>query len=103
MKTGINTKNRNLNVNIYSNADMLKKRYTVINNIYETINSKTTLVNDSNLTLGRNSVVQNSYKGFKVKVIRNTYEDGKMIASEIISNDYYTPVNGVIKIGSKSN
>lgn len=99
----MNTKNRTLNVNIYSNSAMLKKKYTLTNNIYETVNSNITLVNDSNLALGQNSIIQNAYKGFKVKVIRNTYENGNMIGSEVISNDYYTPVNGVIRIGSKSN
>lgn len=99
----MNTKDRVLNVNIYSNSAMLKKKYTVLNNIYETVNSNTTLVNDSTLALGRNTVIQNAYKGFKVKVIRNTYENGNMTGSEIISNDFYTPVNGIIKIGNKSN
>jgi vancomycin resistance protein YoaR len=99
----MSTINRILNVNIYSNSYMLRKKYTLTNNIYETVNSNTKIVNDSNLALGQNTVIQNSYKGFKVKVIRNTYEDGKVVSSEVISNDYYTPVNGVIKIGSKGN
>lgn len=97
------TTNRILKVNIYSNSDLLKKKYSVINNIYETINSNNILVNDSNLELGNNEVIQNPYKGFKVKVIRNTVESGKMIKSEVISNDFYSPVNGVIKVGIKGN
>ncbi|MFL0266728.1 VanW family protein [Candidatus Clostridium radicumherbarum] len=92
-----------LKVNLLSNSEASKKKYLLKNDIYETINSSTTLVNDSNLAIGSNKVVQNSYTGFKVKVIRSTYDDGKLVSSEVISNDYYSPVNGVIKVGAKGN
>lgn len=97
------TNNRTLNINIYSNSALLKKKYTVASSVYETVNSNTIMVNDSSLLLGHNSVIQNAYNGYKVKITRNTYESGTIIASEVISNDYYTPVNGVIRRGIKNN
>lgn len=97
----MNTSNRNLYANIYSNSALLKRRYIVTNNIYQVINSNTNIIDDPNLSVGQNLILQNAYNGYKVKTIRSTYENGVMIGSEIISNDYYTPVNGVKKVGIK--
>lgn len=92
-----------LKVSLFSNSEESKKKYILKSNIYETINSGTTFIKDSSLAIGSNKVIQNSYNGFKVKVIRSTYDNGNMISSEVISNDYYSPVNGVIKVGAKGN
>ncbi|MFL0245435.1 VanW family protein [Candidatus Clostridium stratigraminis] len=99
----MSAKNGVLKVSLFSNSEVSKKKYLLKNDIYETINSRTTLVSDSNLAIGSNKVLQNSYTGFKVKVIRSTYDNGKLVFSEVISNDYYSPVNGVIKVGAKAN
>ncbi|MBZ9685284.1 VanW family protein [Clostridium estertheticum] len=67
------TQNKILYINIFSNSDLNKKKYIIENNINEDAN------------------------GYKVKVIRKTYENGMIINSEVISNDVYTPVGSAIK------
>lgn len=99
----MSARNGILKVSLFSNSEASKKKYILTSDIYETINSGTTFVKDSSLAIGSNKVIQNSYNGFKVKVIRNSYDNGSMISSEVISNDYYSPVNGVIKVGAKGN
>lgn len=63
------TQNENLYINIFSNSNLSKKIYVIENDINE----------DDNV--------------YKVKVIRKTYENGRLIHSEFISNDTYTPVS----------
>ncbi|MBU3145524.1 VanW family protein [Clostridium sp. CF012] len=67
------TQNKNLYINIFSNSDLNKKKYIIDNNIN----------GDAN--------------GYRVKVIRKTYENGMLINSEFISNDVYIPMDSGIK------
>lgn len=46
--------------------------------------------------------MQQAQTGYKVKVYRNTYdENNKLIKQELISDDYYKPVQGIVKVGTK--
>lgn len=67
------TQDKKLYINIFSNSNLSKKKYIIENNIIE-----------------ENNV-------YKVKVIRKTYESGRLINSEFISNDEYTSADSAIK------
>lgn len=67
------TENKNLYINIFSNGDLNKKEYVIENEV---------TVNDN---------------GYKVKVIRKTYESGALINSEFISNDVYKAIDSKLK------
>lgn len=96
-----NTKNKVLYINIYSNSSLGKRKYVVTNNIYKTIQTSTKTIDDPNLPVGQVEDVQKGYDGYRVKVIRNAFENGIVVNSEIISDDFYNPVTGVIKVGIK--
>ena len=59
-------------------------------------------MNDATLTKGTQVYVQQPQAGHKVRVHEKTIQSGKVINDEIISNDYYLPINGIIENGTKS-
>lgn len=67
------TQNKKLYINIYSNSNLNKKKYIIESNINEDVN------------------------GYKVKVIRKTYESGMLVNSEFISNDVYANASSALK------
>lgn len=95
------TKNKVLYINLYSNSSLAKRKYVVTNNIYKTIQSTTKVVDDPNLPIGQVEDVQKGHDGYMVRVIRNVIENGIVVNSELISDDFYTPVTGVTKVGIK--
>lgn len=95
------TQNKTLYFNLYSNSNLSKRTYSISNEVYETINSTVKTIDDPNIPLGQTVIEQKALNGFKVKVIKNTYENGNLVSSEVVSNDYYQPVQGIIKKGTK--
>lgn len=95
------TQNRNLYFNVYSNSELTKRTYIITNDVYETVNATVKTIDDPSLPIGQTTIEQKALNGFKVKVIKNTYENGNLISSEVVSNDFYQPVQGIIKKGTK--
>ena len=95
------TKNKVLYINFYSNSDLTKREYIIRSDVYDKIPPKVQIIEDDNLQISETEVVREGFDGYWVKTVRNTYEDGELIDSEIISDDYYLPVNGIIKKGTR--
>jgi len=93
--------NRNLYFNIYSNSALAKKTYTVSNEILESIEPKTEKIPDPTKYEGEVEIVQKAYTGYKVRVTRKTFENGVLINTQVINNDTYKVINGIIKVGTK--
>lgn len=70
-------KNNRLYINIFSNSNLSKKKYVV------------------------ESDIDKNNNGYKVKVIRKTYENGMLINSEFISNDLYASAASRLKKSTK--
>lgn len=90
------TQDKELYINIFSNSDLNKKKYVIENNIQQT----TQTVYKSNLTQDE----INNYKklnGYKVKVVRKTYNDEGLINSEVISDDFYPPTETIVANGAR--
>ncbi len=69
----------------------------------ESIGYSTTRQNDSSLTVGQTKVVTAGRAGTKKVVRENTYVDGKLDSSKVISSTVVTkPVDAVVKVGTKS-
>lgn len=95
------TKNKVLYINFYSCSDLTKREYIIRSDVYDKVPPKIQIIEDDNLQIGETEVVRKGSDGYWVKTVRNTYEDGELIDSEIISDDYYSPVNGIIKKGTR--
>lgn len=95
------TGGREIGFNVYSNSELSKTRCEIVSEVYSTVEPKTQYINDSNLPSGATEVVKNPHTGYRVRVYKNVYTNGKFISKDLISTDYYVPVNGVIKRGTK--
>ena len=67
----------------------------------EVTQPKTETIQDPTKYEGEKEIVKKAYTGYKVKVTRKTYENGKLIDTQIINNDKYNVINGIIKVGTK--
>jgi len=67
------TQNKNLYINIFSNSNLSKKKYIIESNVNKDVN------------------------GYKVNVIRKTYESGMLVNSELVSSDLYANVTSGLK------
>lgn len=95
------TKDKNVYFNIYSSKDLRNKSYELVTDIYDIVQPSIKYINDANRLAGETVVVKQGSLGYKVKVSRKTYENGRLINTELISNDYYLPVNGETIRGTK--
>ena len=92
---------RNLYFNIYSSSSLIKKTYTVTNEVLETTEPKIEKIPDPTKYVGELEIVQKAYSGYKVRVTRKTFENGILINTQIINNDTYKVINGITKVGTK--
>lgn len=94
------TENGNLHINIYSNSSLLKRKYIVSSNVYEEIPSVAKIVNSFDMPMGKSVVIQQGRNGYRARVVRDIYENEKLVASEVVSDDLYMAVPGITKIGT---
>ncbi len=87
--------------NLYSNSELKKRTYSIWNEVYNTINANMKTEDDPNLPEGKQEIVQNAYTGYKVRVYKNILENGKVIGKELVSDDFYRPIEGLAKVGPK--
>lgn len=95
------TQDKNVIFNIYSNSSLADKSYDVVNEVYETTEPQVQYIDDAALSLGQTEEVQSPHAGCKVRVYRNTYQNGNLINHELVSEDTYKVINQIIKRGSK--
>ncbi|OPJ63980.1 VanW family protein [Clostridium oryzae] len=95
------TENKKLQINIYSNSSLLKRKYVILNNVYKVIPCLTKNIKDPRLPKGKIVFVQAGHDGYAVKVKRDVYENNKLVKCETISNDMYTEIPRIQKIGSR--
>ena len=95
------TVNKTITFNVYSNSSLATKRYELYNEVYKNIEPSISYINDPSLPEGTTEYVQKPSTGHRVKVYKRIYENDKLIGQELVSDDYYKPINGVIKRGTK--
>lgn len=94
-------KNKNVYFNIYSSQQQPKRSYKTVTNVYETLLPSIKYIDDPTRLVGETEIVKKAANGYRVKVYRKTYENEKLINTELISNDYYGPINGETIRGTK--
>ncbi|KYH28216.1 MULTISPECIES: VanW family protein [Clostridium] len=94
------TLNKRVYFKVYSDKSLTKRSYEMATEV-SVIHPTTKYINDPNRLEGETVVVKSPSNGYRVKVYRKTIENGKVIHTEFISNDYYAPKNGEIIRGTK--
>lgn len=95
------TENRNVVFSVYSDKSLTSRTYDLVNEVYATMQPEVKYVDDPNMDEGVTETVQPASIGYKVKVYKNTYENGKLIAHDLITNETYNKVDGVVKRGTR--
>lgn len=91
----------NICFNIYSNSSLTDKKYDLSSEVYATIQPGTKYIDDPTMPAGQTEVVQKPFTGYKVKVYMKTIQNGAVTAQDTVSDDFYKPVDGIIKRGTK--
>ncbi|KPU45275.1 vancomycin B-type resistance protein VanW [Oxobacter pfennigii] len=84
---------------IYGDDTTKNLRVDIKTEIVEIIKPKPRIINDYSLPWGTTVTKEGSKNGYKVKSYRKTYIDGKLVRDEILGEDKYLAVNGVVVRG----
>lgn len=95
------TENRNVVFSVYSDKSLTSRTYDLVNEVYATMQPEVKYVDDPNMDEGVTETVQPASIGYKVSVYKNTYENGKLIAHDLITNETYNKVDGIVKRGTR--
>ena len=87
--------------NIYSNSSLSNIVTDVKSEVYQTIQPGVQYVDDPTLPVGQTQQVQAPSTGFKVKVTKTTTQNGTVISQGVVADDFYKPVDAIIKRGTK--
>lgn len=87
--------------NIYSNESLSSTVTEVQSQVYQTIQPSVKYVDDPTLPVGQTQQVQAPSTGYKVKVTKRTTKNGVVISEDVVADDFYKPVDAVIKRGTK--
>lgn len=87
--------------NVYSDKRLAERTYELISETYDTTKAGIKYINDPSKYEGQSETVQKPSDGYKVKVYRKTFENGKLISQETVTNETYKKIDGVIKKGTK--
>ncbi len=60
-----------------------------------------TYVNDDTLEAGMQVVKRKAINGYKVKLYKYIYDDGKFVEKQLVNSSYYRPIGSIIKVGTK--
>lgn len=91
----------NLVFNVYSDKSLTNRTYDLVSETYDIIQPGTNYIDDPNLYEGETVLDQPPSIGYKVRVYKKIYENGKLVGQELISNETYKKVDEVIRRGTK--
>ena len=73
----------------------------MVTDVYSTIQPGIKNIDDPNRNEGETQLISKGSKGYRVKVYRKTFENSKLINTELISTDTYNAVPEEIIRGTK--
>lgn len=93
--------NRTLTFNVYSNSSLNNIKYDLVNEVYNTTPATIKEIEDPTLPLGTVKQEEPPHNGCKVKVYLVGRQNGKIVSRQLISNNIYKKVDGIVKVGTK--
>jgi len=92
------TLNNEVVFKVYSNSSLKSNRYEIVSKDYKKIPKEIRYIKDMKLDEGEKIVDNNGCDGYKVKVFRITYANGIKVNENLIYDDFYKPVDKIVKI-----
>lgn len=93
--------NKNVYFNVYSNSKLVGKTYEMVSEVTDILEPRIKYIDNPNMNKGEEKIIKKASSGYKVKVYRKSYENGKLLKTELISSDTYNAVSGEIMRGTK--
>lgn len=90
-----------LKINFYGADEHPGQWVEIATEIYEKIPSKIEYINDPMLEKGKRITEVKSIRGLKSKTYKSVYLNGKLVSKKLLSSDFYKPVDGKIRVGTK--
>lgn len=94
--------NNRVHVHIFGNALTDRPDVNIATVDKQVLDAKTLIKQDHDMILGQQVVEQQEQNGYIVTTIRVVSQHGKEIKREIIAQDEFTPVEKIIRVGTKS-
>jgi vancomycin resistance protein YoaR len=94
-------KGKTVSFNVYSDSSLAARTYDLVSETYGTINPDTKYIDDPNMYEGQTEIVQKASTGYKVKVYKKIFENGKYVGQETVTNETYKKIDGIVKRGTK--
>lgn len=90
-----------LSVNIYGANEHPGQYVQITSVVTERIKPDIEYIYDSSLENGKKITEEKPITGIKSKTYKKVFQDGKLISEELISEDFYKPAKGKIRVGTK--
>jgi vancomycin resistance protein YoaR len=92
---------KTVSFNVYSDSSLAGRTYDLASETYGTINPDTKYIDDPNMYEGQTEIVQKASIGYKVKVYKKIFENGKYVGQETVTDETYKKIDGIVKRGTK--
>lgn len=89
-------------VNLFGADEHPGQSVEIVTEIYERVKADVEYIDDNTLENGSTVVEQRPIEGIKSKTYKKIYQDGNLVRTDLVSNDYYKPVKGKIRVGKKT-
>lgn len=90
-----------LNINIFGIKEEIEYEVSITTNKLQTIPYTTKYIEDNSMVLGTQIQTQYGDNGYKYETFKTLKLNGEIVSTEKISNDSYSPLTRIVKVGTK--
>lgn len=77
------------------------KKVELISTTISKVNAPIEYINDAAMLIGQEKVIEKGHDGFQSQLVKNTYIDGELVYSAIISKDRYQTSSKIVRRGKR--
>lgn len=90
-----------LNINIFGIKEEIEYEVSITTNKLQTIPYTTKYIEDNSMALGTQIQTQYGDNGYKYETFKTLKLNGEIVSTEKISNDSYSPLTRIVRVGTK--
>ncbi|WP_373899092.1 VanW family protein [Haloimpatiens sp. FM7315] len=92
-------KDNKITFTVFSNSSLNSYKYDYTSSVYAKVPNSTKYIKDSSMPKGKEIIDKPGSTGLKVKVYKITLKGGKQISKKLFYEDYYKPLDKIVKVG----